>query len=61
MWGLRGPGMEPMSPALTSGLLTTGPPGKSRGEILDFKMMVVYSDVLKILSHLSKTLVCNLC
>ena len=53
--------MEPMSPALTSGLLTTGPPGKSRGEILDFKMMVVYSNVLKILSHLSKTLVCNLC
>ena len=53
--------MEPTSPVLTSGLFTTGPPGKSLGEILDFKMMVVYSDVLKILSHLSKTLVCNLC
>ena len=36
-----------MSPALTDGLFITGPPGKSLGEILDFKMMVVYSDVFK--------------
>ena len=27
--GLPGPGIEPMSPALTDGLSTTGPPGKS--------------------------------
>ena len=53
--------MEPASPALTGGFLTTGPPGKSLGEILYFKMMVIYSDALKRLSHLSKTLVCNLC
>ena len=29
MWGLPGPGMEPVSPALAGRLLTTGPPGKS--------------------------------
>ena len=29
MWDLPGPGLEPMSPALSGGLLTTAPPGKS--------------------------------
>ena len=29
MWNLSGQGIEPMSPALASGFLTTGPPGKS--------------------------------
>ena len=29
MWNLPGAGMEPMSPTLTGGFLTTGPPGKS--------------------------------
>ena len=29
MWDLPGPGLEPMSPALAGGLLTTAPPGKS--------------------------------
>ena len=28
MWDLPGPGLEPMSPALAGGLLTTVPPGK---------------------------------
>ena len=28
MWDLSGPGIEPVSAALASGLLTTGPPGK---------------------------------
>ncbi|KAJ8795391.1 hypothetical protein J1605_018406 [Eschrichtius robustus] len=32
MWGLPGPGIEPMSPALAGGFLTTAPPGKSIGE-----------------------------
>ena len=27
-WDLPGPGLEPMSPALAGGLLTTAPPGK---------------------------------
>ena len=29
MWDLPGPGLEPVSPTLASGLLTTAPPGKS--------------------------------
>ena len=29
MWNLPGPGLEPMSPALVGGFLTTAPPGKS--------------------------------
>ena len=29
MWDLPGPGLEPMSPALAGGFLTTEPPGKS--------------------------------
>ena len=28
MWDLPGPGIEPRSPALASGFLTTEPPGK---------------------------------
>ena len=28
-WGLPGPGLEPVSPALAGGFLTTAPPGKS--------------------------------
>ena len=34
MWDLPGPGLEPMSPALAGGLLTTVPPGKSLKEYL---------------------------
>ena len=29
MWDLPGPGIEPVSPALAGGFLTTGPLGKS--------------------------------
>ena len=29
MWDLPGPGLEPVSPALTGGFLTTVPPGKT--------------------------------
>ena len=29
IWDLPGPGLEPMSPALAGGFLTTAPPGKS--------------------------------
>ena len=31
MWILLGAGIEPMTPALASGFLTPGPPGKSGG------------------------------
>ena len=30
MWDLPGPGLEPVSPALAGGFLTTVPPGKSK-------------------------------
>ena len=35
MWGLPGPGLEPISPALAGGLLTTAPPGKPWPVILE--------------------------
>ena len=31
MWDLPGPGLEPVSPALAGGFLTTAPLGKSHG------------------------------
>ena len=38
MWDLPRPRLEPMSPALTGGFLTTGPPGKKT----IFYMCIVY-------------------
>ena len=35
MCNLPGPGIEPVSPALADGFLTTGPPEKSREQILE--------------------------
>ena len=35
MWDLPGPGLEPMSPALAGGFLTTAPPGKPSQAILN--------------------------
>ena len=35
MWDLPGPGIEPVSPALASGYLTTVPPGKSLHSSVD--------------------------
>ena len=35
MWDLPGPGLEPVSPALAGGFLTTVPPGKSKTVVLD--------------------------
>ena len=34
-WDLPGPGLEPMSPALAGGFLTTVPPGKSQKNFSD--------------------------
>ena len=36
MWGLPGPGLEPVSPALAGGFLTTAPPGKSWAVLSNF-------------------------
>ena len=33
MWDLPGPGLEPVSPALADGFLTTVPPGKSESTV----------------------------
>ena len=32
VWDLPGPGLEPVSPALAGGFLTTAPPGKPHSE-----------------------------
>ena len=34
MWDLPGPGIEPVSPALAGGFLTTAPPGKPESSYL---------------------------
>ena len=34
MWDFPGPGLEPVSPALAGGLLTTAPPGEPKNLIL---------------------------
>ena len=34
MWDLPGPGIEPVSPTLAGGFLTTAPPGKSKTKAL---------------------------
>ena len=35
MWDLPGPGLEPVSPALAGGFLTTAPPGKPSQAFLE--------------------------
>ena len=40
MWDLPGPGLEPVSPALAGGFLTTAPPGKSRSVVLNLNVSV---------------------
>ena len=46
MWDLPGPGIEPMSPALAGGFLTTAPPGKPfyllQGRIIYNNIFVYY-------------------
>ena len=43
MWDLPGPGLEPVSPALAGGFLTTAPPGKPL--FVDFLMMAILTGV----------------
>ena len=38
MWNLPGPGLEPVSPALAGGFLTTAPPGKSQNHFNSWGM-----------------------
>ena len=41
MWDLPGPGLEPVSPALAGGFLTTAPPGKPRSSFLMQKVALI--------------------
>ena len=38
MWGLPGPGMESVSPALAGGFFTTEPPGKPHDKLVKYNM-----------------------
>ena len=42
MWDLPGPGLEPVSPALAGGFLTTAPPGKPPEYYFDFFQLLVH-------------------
>ena len=41
MWYLPGPGIEPVSPALAGGFLTTAPPGKSLDLFFDWFVLFI--------------------
>ena len=49
MWDVPGPGIEPMSPALAGGFLTTVPPGKSPYDILIYQHDNPMNSVIPIL------------
>ena len=53
MWDLSGPGLEPVSPALAGGFLTTVPPGKPP-ESLKKKLPVV-EGITKLVSFSGST------
>ena len=63
MWDLPGPGLEPMSPALAGGFLTTAPPGKPLRRILyywttrEVPRLVFIAGNVDILSHFSSVIV----
>ena len=48
MWNLPRSGIEPVSPALTGGLLTTGPPGKSLVALQTLSVNSNHSSALQI-------------
>ena len=57
MWDLPGPEIEPVSPALAGGFLTTAPPGKSPREILNVESGNIgahRSDLFIIISFVSE-------
>ena len=44
MWDLPGPGLQPVSPELAGGLLTTAPPGKP--QTIDFSIFILCLTIL---------------
>ena len=51
MWDLPRPGLEPVSPALTGGYLTTAPPGKPYSVFLIVFFVAFFGHLLNIYSH----------
>ena len=47
MWDLPRPGLEPVSPALAGGFLTTAPPGKSYQGFLFVDVRITHFPTLK--------------
>ena len=47
MWDLPGPGVEPVSPALAGGFLTTAPPGKLNPTHFNLTILTVAMENLK--------------
>ena len=45
MWDLPGPGLEPVSPVLAGGFLTTVPPGKPSTNFLKVSVVVTVQSV----------------
>ena len=59
MWDLPGPGLEPVSPALAGGFLTTAPPGKSSHHFfISFSLHGDSSSFLKDSSRKENDMVC---
>ena len=54
MWDLPGPGLEPVSPALADGFLTTAPPGKPRIYLFElmFSFSLTVSPGVELLDHM---------
>ena len=48
MWDLTGPGLEPVSPALAGGFLTTAPPGKPSPRVFCLFVCFVFLKIFKI-------------
>ena len=47
MWDLPGPGLEPVSPELAGGFLTTAPPGKPARSFLTHLLMKIKTKIKK--------------
>ena len=50
MWDLPTPGLEPVSPALAGGFLTTAPPGKPVSRVLKYPTIIVFLSVSPFMS-----------